>query len=145
MNAHQVRELVRRSIEDVWAHSDSAALAELYASDVVDHHPMPGQAPGIAGLVEVMDAFTTSFSGITMQLHAVLVDEVDGEHGTDRWTLQATHSGEFLGVPATGRTIEISGMDVVRVSGGLITEVWHTEDLASALRQVTTPSHQETP
>ncbi len=130
----QTRELLRQHIEQVWGRGDRALLRELYAPEVVDHAPMPGQAPGVAGLEQVMDAFSTAFPDLALTLESVLAD---GTLGSDRWTLRAAHLGPFLGLAPTGRRVEITGMDVVRVASGRIVEVWHTEDLASALRQLT--------
>jgi len=137
MSTPGLRELVRHHIEDIWAVGDREALLAVYHPDVIDHAPAPGQAQGVAGLVEVIDAFTTGLPDLTMTLEDVVVEgDLDDGIGVDRWTLRATHLGDFLDVPASGRTVEFRGQDVLRVRGGLITEVWHTEDLAGALRQL---------
>jgi steroid delta-isomerase-like uncharacterized protein len=129
-----VRELMRRNIEELWGQSRRELIPELYAPDCVDHNPVPGQAPGHAGLYAVMDAFSTAFPDLAMTLHGTLAD---GDFGVDFWTFRATHSGELMGVPATGRRVEFSGIDVVRVGpDGRIAEIWHVEDLASMLTQL---------
>jgi predicted ester cyclase len=44
----------------------------------------------------------------------------EGEMVVTRWTATGTHTGELLGIPPTGRRIEISGMTINRFSGSRI-------------------------
>jgi steroid delta-isomerase-like uncharacterized protein len=53
-----------------------------------------------------------------------------------RLRLRGTHSGEFLGFPATGRTIEYISHEFYRMAGGLIAEEWICSDMATLLRQL---------
>jgi steroid delta-isomerase-like uncharacterized protein len=46
------------------------------------------------------------------------------------------HSGEFLGIPATGRTVEYVSHEIYRVADGLIAEEWICSDMATLLRQL---------
>jgi predicted ester cyclase len=46
------------------------------------------------------------------------------------------HTGEFLGVPATGRPVDFKGMDVLRVRDGRIVEHRHVEQLLQAMQQI---------
>ena len=69
-----------------------------------------------------------------MTLHSVVAE---GDRGFDHWTLHGTHIGTVFGIPATGRRIEFSGMDTVRVGAdGRITDIWHVEDTLSLMGQL---------
>ncbi|MDR0342280.1 MAG: ester cyclase [Nocardiopsaceae bacterium] len=59
-----------------------------------------------------------------------------GDKVAVRLRLRGTHSGEFLGMPATGRAIEYVSHEFYRVAGGLIAEEWICSDLATLLRQL---------
>ena len=61
---------------------------------------------------------------------SVTVDEMvaEGETVTARMTIRGTHQGEFMGVAATGRQINLLGVDVVHFSNGKATEVWHFDE-----------------
>jgi predicted ester cyclase len=48
----------------------------------------------------------------------------DGDLVTIRWTITGTHTGTFLGVAPTGRPIQVSGMDMLRVADGKLVEHW---------------------
>lgn len=53
-----------------------------------------------------------------------------------RLRFRGTHSGEFLGFPATGRTIEYVSHEFYRIADGLIAEEWICSDTATLLRQL---------
>ena len=64
----------------------------------------------------------------------------DGDRAVARWSARATHGGDFLGIPATGRRVEMAGIDIVRVEGGKIAELWAQADLAGVLQQLSAPA-----
>ena len=47
-----------------------------------------------------------------------------GEWVTNRYTIRGTHTGDFFGLPPTGRHFEVNGIDMVRVRNGQVTEHW---------------------
>ncbi len=53
-----------------------------------------------------------------------------------RLRFHGTHSGEFLGFPATGRTIDYVSHEFYRITDGLIAEEWICSDMATLLRQL---------
>jgi predicted ester cyclase len=50
--------------------------------------------------------------------------------------MRGTHSSEFMGVPPMGRRVTMSGIDIVRVAGGKITEFWYGEHLLELMQQL---------
>jgi predicted ester cyclase len=66
------------------------------------------------------------------------VDQVIAEGDTTalRFTARASHSGDGLGVKATGRRITVTGMCMMRWRGGQIVEGWNEFDAAGLLRQI---------
>jgi steroid delta-isomerase-like uncharacterized protein len=53
-----------------------------------------------------------------------------------RVRFRGTHSGEFLGIPATSRAVEYVSHEFYRIAGGLIAEEWICSDTATMLRQL---------
>ena len=49
---------------------------------------------------------------------------VQGDRAAVRWHATATHEGDAFGVPASHRTVELTGIDIVRVADGRIVERW---------------------
>ena len=60
----------------------------------------------------------------------------EGPWVASRFVLTGTHRGEFYGIPATRRTIEISGVDLLRIHDGQIAEWIYHEDTLSIFRQL---------
>ena len=130
MSAEEYRRLARRFVEDVWDKGDLAAVEEVFARDVVDHHAV-WPAPGVEGQKQLLTAFRTTFPDLHVTADDILVD---GDRIVVRWTACGTHQGELLGIPATGKQVTITGIDILRIADGKIVERW-AEDNGLALMQ----------
>ncbi len=135
----QPAEMLRVAILELWGRGRAELVEQLYAPDVVDHNPVPGQRPGHDGLRDVLAAFHTAFPDLTVDLHGTTGD---AESAADWWTFRGTHTGPLFGLAPTGRRVAFGGMDAVRVRDGLITELWHVEDNAALLGQLGVTSLQ---
>lgn len=59
-----------------------------------------------------------------------------GDRVAVRLTFQGTHTGPFFGMPATGRTVAFSSVEIYRVEDGLLAEEWVSPDVTTLLRQI---------
>jgi predicted ester cyclase len=126
--------LARRHIEEIWARGHLDVAYELYAPDVVDMQPAPGQRPGIPGIVDVLGWLREAVPDLRME---ILAYAVEGDYAADHWRMTGTHTGSpLLGMPARGRRFAIHGADVVRFRDGLIDRVWHVEEFARLRDQI---------
>ena len=68
----------------------------------------------------------------------VSVDDLiaEGDRVVIRWTGTGTHSGEFMGVPATGVKISVTGIAIDRIEGGKIVEHWEQFDTLGMMQQL---------
>jgi steroid delta-isomerase-like uncharacterized protein len=84
-------------------------------ADFVELDPLPGQQPGREGLKEVIGQMRTAFPDI----HWVLDEQVaEGDKVVSRFTWTGTHRGTFLGIPATGKSINVKGVVIDRIVEG---------------------------
>ena len=60
----------------------------------------------------------------------------EGDRVVVRWINAGTHVAEFAGIPATGRTFKINGIDIHRVADGKLCEHWHVIDQLAMLGQL---------
>ena len=111
---------------------DVATVGDLVTEDYVEHDPLPGQGTGREGVV---DRFSMLVRGLAPHF---TVDDViaEGDRVVVRWTNAGTHTGQFLGLPATGLPFTIGGIDIYRVTDGLLCEHWHQIDQLSMLGQL---------
>jgi predicted ester cyclase len=137
LDQREVRNMAlgRRHIEEMWAKGRTELAHEIYAPDIVDCNPAPGQRPGIDGIVELVGGLRLAAPDLRMTLEAYLVD---GDRVVDRWVMEGTHSGApLLGVEPRGRRFRFQGMDISRFrDDGLIDEVFHVEEFAQLRAQL---------
>ena len=133
MSLDQNKELARRYVEDVWGKGNVVAEEELLATDFVDHMPPLGTPPTREGHHQSLVMFRTAFPDLQITLEDLIAE---GDKVVDRWTVRGTQTGDLFGVSRTGKQIEISGMDILRIEGGRIQEIWHIEDVLGMMRQL---------
>lgn len=125
--------LVRRGAMEAVVGGDLGVIDELFAEDLVDHDPDPDAPPGRAGLLQGVAAVVAGLSGREMSEHELFSA---GDRVVEIWTLRGRHTGEYLGVPPTGRSVEIRGVEVWRCAGGRIVERWAGIDRLAVLEQL---------
>jgi steroid delta-isomerase-like uncharacterized protein len=125
-------ELARRWL-DAWNANDRGELDKLYHRDFVFHSRPPGLAAGIEGEKQILDMLHTAFPDLVMSMEAVVADN---ELVAVRWRMPATHTGPFRGIPATGRSVVQTGIDILSVDGGKITGRWDEVNRLETLVQM---------
>ena len=107
---------------------------ELMAADVVHH--FNSQAEPIIGL-EANKAFNASlFRGFPDIKHRVEDVIAEGEKVVYRTTLEGTHTGEFLGIPPTGKLTKINDFTLLRIANSKIVEWWYECNLLEVMKQL---------
>jgi steroid delta-isomerase-like uncharacterized protein len=114
---------------------DPDAFAGLLAPGYIRHY---SQSPGFSnlnseGLRSALMTVRRGFPDINSHIDDIVGD--DNEF-TLRWSSQGTHLDEFLGVPATGRTVSTDGITVCRFQSNLIKEEWVAWDLQALLKSL---------
>jgi steroid delta-isomerase-like uncharacterized protein len=128
-NVELVREYTRRVFND---HNPELA-SEFVTPDVKWHGGTLGSIEGSENLV----ALLRSFIGALPDLNAREQDIVaNGDTVAVRFVVEATHEGELLGIPATGRRVRWDAVDVYRLRDGKISEEWAADDLTAILNAV---------
>ncbi|AVP99278.1 hypothetical protein C7S18_19835 [Ahniella affigens] len=99
-----------------------------------------------AGLAEAK-GFRTAFPDLEARVDLILAE---GDLVSARWTATGTNTGAAMGIPATGKRVQISGTAVFRIQDGAIAEEWTSGDNLGLMRQLgllpaalTTPSPKE--
>lgn len=122
MTTEANKALVRRFFEEIFPSGDSQALREVVSADILDHDPLPGQPPGVAGIDYVVATLRTAQPDLRFT-----VDDLvgDGDRVAVRWTQRGTQTGPMLGQPPNGQAIEHSAVVILRIGDdGKIAERW---------------------
>lgn len=125
--------LMRRMMMDVWRDGKLESIDNYYADNFVNNTPGPGQSPDLDGLKEFAAMLGTAFSDATITID----DQIsEGDRVVTRWSSTNTHSGDFMGIPATGNKVSVTGIDISRVAGGKVVEGWSEADMISLMQQI---------
>ena len=125
--------LIRQYIEGVWGQGDSAIDERLLAPDYVDHTPPPGIAADRVGHRENLRVFRSAFPDAQFTIEDLIAA---GATVVVRWSMHATQQGSFYGIAPTYKPCTLTGIDIYRLAGGQIREVWHQQDVLGMLRQL---------
>jgi steroid delta-isomerase-like uncharacterized protein len=125
--------LVRQMVEQVWQAGNTDAIDEFLAADVVDHSVPPGMPPGRKGSKAWAAMMTSAMTGSEITIE----DEIaEGDLVVTRWSSQATHTGDLMGIPATGKRVSITGISINRILDGKIVESWGEADMMGMMQQL---------
>ena len=102
----------------------------------------PNFVAHMAGIPESLDS--NGFRKFGMEFYSAFTDGqhqfdeiiVEGNKVVTCGTFTARHSGEFQGLPPTGKQIEISIMHIDRLENGLIVEHWGQGDAQGLMQQL---------
>jgi steroid delta-isomerase-like uncharacterized protein len=127
-------ELIQRFYDEMLTDGDLDKIDELVTDDVVDHQEgMPGQPEGKEGVTFFVNAMRAAFS----DLKATVDQSVEsGDMASALVTVTARHTGEFMGVPATDKSVEVEGIDIIRIEDGKCAEHWGVTDNMSLMQQI---------
>jgi len=132
MSTEQNKTIVRRIFDEIVNKGNLGVADELLAADYVNHD-FPAPAPGAEGFKLVTTMFRSAFPDIVVTLE----DEfAEGDKVVTRGVFAGTHTGEFMGIPATGRKVTIKYLDIWRLENGKAKENWVQMDLLGLMQQL---------
>lgn len=133
MAIEENKALIRRFSDEVWNQGNLSVVDELFARNWIGHDLPPGLAPGREGLNQLIAAFRTAFTEFR-----TTVDDLVAERDKVawRWTFQAQHTGEFMGIGATGKQVTLTGISIDRIADGKFVERWDSYDMLGLLQRL---------
>jgi predicted ester cyclase len=120
--AEENKALVRREQQELWNHTgDLDAAEELFAAEEAE-----------AARQEAAN-FREGFPDVANTIEDLIAE---GDKVVARWRSRATHQGEYMGIPPTGKEVEFTGISFYRIEGGKIAQSWNIEDKLGLMRQI---------
>lgn len=128
-------QLMRRWFQEVWNEGKIETIHELLAPDAIatgqldDRKELRGASDFVVFVENLRGAFPDM---------KITVEDVFGmqDRVALRWSSTMTHSGNQLGVPATAKVIQITGITIARIRDGKIVEGWDNWDQLGMLKQI---------
>jgi steroid delta-isomerase-like uncharacterized protein len=127
------KEMAQRWYAEVMNEGNEDVIEELCAPNFVDHDPLPGTSPDRDGLHDFVKQVRTAFPDLDARVDDVLVE---GDEIAVRATIRGTHEGDFMGISATGKKVEVANYDFVRFENDQAAEHWGTIDSAALMEQL---------
>ena len=113
---------------------DLDGFGRLLAGDFIEHEETPGLAPTKDGVLEFFAMQLAGFPDMRMHVEDVVAD---GGKVVARVRFTGTHSGDFMGMPATGRSVDAGLFDMFAVGDdGLVHEHWGVMDQLAIMQQL---------
>jgi steroid delta-isomerase-like uncharacterized protein len=125
--------LARLLLEDDISKGNVAVAEQIIATDFFDHTNPPGMQHGLEGHKAIVALFRAAFPDQWWQIEDMIAE---GDRVVARTTMSGTHRGDFFGIPATSRTVSVSGVHIMRIVDGKIAEHWGNNDDLGLMRQL---------
>jgi steroid delta-isomerase-like uncharacterized protein len=126
-------ELVRAVCRAFNAHIADECLARIAPDFIINLAELPEPMHGQEAWRQNFETMKHAFPDFQAHIEDIVAAQ---DKVAVRLRIHGTHSGEFLGIPATGRAIDYVSHEFYRIAGGLIAEEWICSDMATLLRQL---------
>jgi steroid delta-isomerase-like uncharacterized protein len=123
-------EEVLQSIYEAINTGNLALLEKYVAPDYIEH---TDGFQGVEPFAQQITAFRAGFPDLHVSIDDVLAD---GDRFASRTTVTGTHTGDLMGMPATGRRISVEAVDIGRIENGQAKERWGGLNMYSMLTQL---------
>jgi steroid delta-isomerase-like uncharacterized protein len=134
MAAEENKAVARRWYEEGMAGSNLAVIDELFTPDFRDHAPQEQTiSPGREGFKHFFEGTVASLKDVRVTVEDMITE---GDKVVARYTVRGTIEGDFMGIPAAGKTMTITAIDILRFAGGQIAEHWGEADMLGLMQQL---------
>ena len=113
--------VIRRFVEAVQNNQDWTAYDELNDPSFVNLSAPPGVPTDREGGKVYLQAFAAAYPDASFTIDDMIAE---GDQVVTKKTFSGTNTGEFAGMPATGRSVSVQYVDIMRVHDGRIVEHW---------------------
>jgi steroid delta-isomerase-like uncharacterized protein len=127
-------EATTRSLYDRLNSGDIDGFAALLSENFVEHEVTPGIPPTKAGVQQFFQMQMAAFPDMQMAIEDLIAD---GAKVVTRVKYTGTNTGDFMGMPATGKGVDVQFIDIFAFgSDGLLHEHWGVMDSMTLMQQL---------
>ena len=123
-------EVIRRIFQQIVVEGHLDLVDELLHENYVEH---PEDVPGRHAWKNRIAMFRRAFPDLSVTIEEMVVD---GDRVATRTTIRGTHKEDLMGIAATGRAVEVIGVDITHLRDGQAVERWGGIDMFGLLHQL---------
>jgi len=124
---------VMRRIYQAFQQGNLQEIDATVEANITDHNPGPGVPPTRDGFKQFITAMRAAFPDLRIVAEQMVAE---GDLVATRFVATGTHRGEMMGIPATGKQVTMTGMDLVRFANGKAVEHWGNQDDLGMMQQL---------
>jgi steroid delta-isomerase-like uncharacterized protein len=126
--------IIRRFVEEGLNNRNAALIDEVYSTDYIGHDP---ERPVPRRVEDLKQGLVGLLGKVFPDAHYSIEDLVaEGDLVVWNWNFRATHEGDLMGIPPTGKLVSFSGVNIFRMLDGKVVEEWVYRDTIGLLRQL---------
>jgi predicted ester cyclase len=123
---------VVRKMLDIFENASLEQIGQVFAANWVNHDPSLPPLQGLEGAKQLI----ALWSGLSKRKVTIEDSISEGDQVAVRFRINGTHSAEFMGVPASGRLVNVSATGIFKIVDGKATDNWVNFDALGLLQQI---------
>jgi steroid delta-isomerase-like uncharacterized protein len=127
------KDVTRRFYDEIINQKNINAIDRFCTGDFVDHNPPPGGKGSLDATKQQFLELVMAFPDLKMMIQDQIAE---GDKVVNRVLVRGTHKGEYMGIQGSGKTIEIGGIDILRMVDGKAAERWGYFDDVTLMQQL---------
>ena len=129
MNEDQYKEIIRRYREEYVGEGNLAVADEVLSREFL----LNGERIDRESHKHLISLWHIAFPDLNFTIEDLIVEQ---DRVIERWVARGKHAGDFFGISATGKQIEIMGILIHHIKDGRINEIWEVLDMMGLLEQL---------
>ena len=131
--ANEENKAVVQRFWDEWNKGNLEAMTALISDDGVDHSLPPGFTGNKEGITKVISMYLQAFPDGKVTVEDLIAE---GDKVVCRLSLKGTNTGSLMGMPATGKSANMTSIHLFRVKNGKLVERWANQDDLGMMQQL---------
>lgn len=129
----QNKAAVQRWLEKGFNEKNLDEFDQYFSPELVNHGLPPNLPPTREGTKMFASAFWGAFPDIQVSVEDMVAED---DKIVTRWSARATHQGDLMGIPPTGKNVQITGIAIDRFEGDQSVEHWEIADQLGTMQQL---------
>ena len=134
MSVDENKTRASRIWNEIWNLGALDVVDEVIAENYLGYIPaMPDAIRGTEGFKQLITTYRTGYPDVHVSVEDMVAE---GDRVVVRWTSRGTNTGSLMGMPATGKPVEVAGISIFRFEDGKVAEEWEGFDTLGMMQQL---------